>query len=219
MRFLTGFCAALLASAPAAAANLDWAFSGEVWPDVGPSLYPLPAGTQFTGTLHIDTGAASHPGGLPWDHSPFLFDATEFDPGSASITIDLGGRHITESAHLVLLDSRDPGLADEVRVVFDTYSMDTPNLTFRFFDFDDTTVQGGMLANRLPLGPLKFADIRFEGYMELPPPDYTPWIYQFTGGITALAPVPEAASWAMMVVGFGAVGSALRRRRLALATG
>lgn len=213
MRFLTCLCAALFASAPATATVFDWAFSGEVWPDVAPSLYPLAAGTQFTGTLHIDTGAASHAGGLPWDHDPYLFDATEFDPGSASITMDLGGRHITESAHLVLLDSRNPGTADEVRVEFDTYSRDTPNLTFRFYDFDDTTVQSGTLANRLALGSLTFADIRFEGYMELPPPDYTPWIYQFTGGITALTPVPEAASWAMMVAGFGLVGGALRNRR------
>ena len=30
---------------------------------------------------------------------------------------------------------------------------------------------------------------------------------------TSLAPVPEPATWAMMIVGFGAVGSVLRRRR------
>ena len=37
------------------------------------------------------------------------------------------------------------------------------------------------------------------------------------GRITQLAAVPEASSWAMMVIGFGAVGGAMRRRQRAAA--
>ena len=35
----------------------------------------------------------------------------------------------------------------------------------------------------------------------------------FSGSLTALQAVPEPATWAMMVLGFGAMGAALRRRR------
>jgi hypothetical protein len=39
------------------------------------------------------------------------------------------------------------------------------------------------------------------------------------GGDRALtAPVPEPATWAMMLIGFGAIGGAMRRRRTAGAT-
>lgn len=34
-----------------------------------------------------------------------------------------------------------------------------------------------------------------------------------TGNVTISAPVPEAATWAMMILGFGAMGIAIRRRR------
>jgi hypothetical protein len=34
----------------------------------------------------------------------------------------------------------------------------------------------------------------------------------------AFAPVPEPATWAMMIVGFGLVGATVRRRSLAFAT-
>jgi hypothetical protein len=32
-----------------------------------------------------------------------------------------------------------------------------------------------------------------------------------------MPPIPEASTWAMMIAGFGLVGSAMRRRRLAAA--
>jgi hypothetical protein len=36
----------------------------------------------------------------------------------------------------------------------------------------------------------------------------------FTGNLTIMAaPVPEAATWAMMILGFGAIGMMIRRRR------
>ncbi|MBN8815554.1 MAG: PEPxxWA-CTERM sorting domain-containing protein [Sphingomonas sp.] len=37
----------------------------------------------------------------------------------------------------------------------------------------------------------------------------------FSGGSDAVVPVPEPATWAMMLVGFGAVGGMLRSRRKA----
>jgi len=38
----------------------------------------------------------------------------------------------------------------------------------------------------------------------------------FTLRSNSVAPVPEPATWAMMLVGFGAVGYAMRRRRRSL---
>ena len=35
-------------------------------------------------------------------------------------------------------------------------------------------------------------------------------LLNYTGGV-AIAAVPEPATWAMMIVGFGAIGSSLRR--------
>jgi len=40
---------------------------------------------------------------------------------------------------------------------------------------------------------------------------------QFQFGVDQSGAVPEAATWALMLVGFGAVGAALRRRRVAVA--
>ena len=37
------------------------------------------------------------------------------------------------------------------------------------------------------------------------------------GGMVADTAVPEPATWAMMILGFGAAGSMIRRRRLAVA--
>ena len=39
----------------------------------------------------------------------------------------------------------------------------------------------------------------------------------FDGDVTFHTPIPEAATWAMMIAGFGMVGSALRRRRMVAA--
>ena len=38
------------------------------------------------------------------------------------------------------------------------------------------------------------------------------------GGVVTAAPVPEPATWAMMLVGFGGLGVAMRSRRRASAT-
>jgi hypothetical protein len=35
-----------------------------------------------------------------------------------------------------------------------------------------------------------------------------------TGTSQVLAPVPEPGTWAMMLIGFGAIGASMRRRRL-----
>ncbi len=77
------------------------------------------------------------------------------------------------------------------------------------------------MPNALTGGSLSFAGlgtIRFSGY------DATPGVFTFTAqgnqitsfSASALAaPVPEPGTWALMLLGFGAVGYSLRRRRSA----
>lgn len=45
---------------------------------------------------------------------------------------------------------------------------------------------------------------------------YSDWYepFDYTVKLTFLSPVPEPATWAMMITGFGLAGSALRRRRI-----
>jgi hypothetical protein len=40
----------------------------------------------------------------------------------------------------------------------------------------------------------------------------------FLDGVSLMAAVPEPTSWALMIVGFGAVGATMRRRRTVAAT-
>lgn len=210
MRLLTCLGAILLTAAPAGAAVLQWNFTGAVNDDVVASLYPLAAGTTFSGSIRVDTGAASHLGD-PAVYGPFL--ATVFDPGSALITIDLGGQHIVESAHAVLKDPFGNGGMDEIDLEADTRAPFTSDFTFRYFDITNQVIDGNAFPTTLPLVAPRFADIYVTGWMWLPDPAAPPWIYQFTGHVDTLAPVPEPASWAMMVAGFGLAGGALRGRR------
>jgi hypothetical protein len=82
--------------------------------------------------------------------------------------------------------------------------------------FSDTTVTGQPFTERttnpfeLLMGEsysLSFHGLQFEG-------DNTAYI----DGVSLSAAVPEPATWAMMLLGFGAIGFALRRRRSAIAT-
>jgi hypothetical protein len=215
MRLLTCLGAIFLAAAPASAAVLQWNFTGAVNDDVVASLYPLAAGTTFSGSIRVDTGAASHPGD-PAVYGPFL--TTVFDPGSATITIDLAGQHIVETAHIVLLDAFDNAVMDELDIVPDGLGPFDTHVAFRYFDGSSQTISGSAFPATLPLGAPRFADIYITGSMWLPDPAAPPWIYQFTGHIDTLAPVPEPATWALMLIGFGAVGAGLRRRRPASAS-
>jgi hypothetical protein len=75
-----------------------------------------------------------------------------------------------------------------------------------FIGFEDTTTGD-------PLGDLNYRDYTFvvPGLTVAPAPQGQPGI-----GSPAAA-VPEASTWAMLVVGFGAVGGSMRRRRRATA--
>jgi hypothetical protein len=104
---------------------------------------------------------------------------------------------------LALADTYNGGVAAGVR--------------FSFFDGVRTTTQEFTLDKLKGLQTFTFDQARLESFT-----------YAFVGAqglqlddvvvdAAASAAVPEPATWAMMILGFGAAGSVLRRRRLALA--
>jgi hypothetical protein len=65
-----------------------------------------------------------------------------------------------------------------------------------------------------PTGPLFDSFIIWEQYS----PPGSPWNQQFVLTVNAIAAVPEPATWAMMIFGFGFVGFMLRRARHGVGT-
>jgi hypothetical protein len=68
------------------------------------------------------------------------------------------------------------------------------------------TITGGGVANNFLVGPGVYS-IHFKGIAAV-----TPTTGASYSGTIDVAPVPEPASWAMMIAGIAAVGSVLRRR-------
>jgi hypothetical protein len=107
----------------------------------------------------------------------------------------------------------------------------TENGRFDGPTFFTTLDQGGIAMLRLDREPVQFQQFRLFGQQLFTGPTTAP-VFRFgtfdlastprNGGdpvqpltyrVTIGAPVPEPATWAMMIAGFGAVGVALRRRR------
>lgn len=162
------------------------------------------------GTFSVTTNNAvtnsSYPGGFSLDTALFLFDAT----GHAIATNDdTDGMTLTSTlSHTNALLSN---LAAGYYYLGISISGNEPvnavnNLLFQTGDYTDVR---GPATN---ITPTTLADFDAFSY------DDTPGAYQInltgvTFGPAAVAGVPEPATWAMMVMGFGAIGAGLRRRQ------
>ena len=77
------------------------------------------------------------------------------------------------------------------------------------------------LGDGLRASPLAMPDISVVdepiGPMTVSPPNYTIDLVELTPHGAAATAVPEPASWAMMMLGFGALGLVMRHRRSVLA--
>ncbi|WP_296600749.1 PEPxxWA-CTERM sorting domain-containing protein [Phenylobacterium sp.] len=81
--------------------------------------------------------------------------------------------------------------------------------------------------NPYPAGPVGFEDITNNSFFNFKATDgdvFTHVSFQTSGDVAvgqirlgALTAVPEPTTWALMILGFGAAGAALRRRRMVLA--
>ena len=162
---------------------------------------------SFSATTNNAITNSSYPGGFDLDTALFLFDAT----GHAIATNDdeASGLHLTStlSSGNALLAGLAAGYYYlGISISGNEAVNSTNNLLFQ---------TGSTTATRGPAGsinPTTLADFDSNAY------DDTPGAYQITlTGVTfgpaAVAGVPEPATWAMMVMGFGAIGAGLRGRK------
>jgi hypothetical protein len=210
--------AALLALAPTTAeAAVTFFFHGTTDPFGSYALtfngtsditYDSPSGGTFDvdGSITIDTAAigANHavtPNALEYDGegSPFL-SATFTSTGTTPVLLSSG-----DFQHLISSDPDNGGFTLQI-------SWQAANGNTSSFLLGGTVVPTGDFGGFQLPDLDKATDLYFsvtshqltrDGYIEL----------NSSGPLAAAAPVPEPASWALMIFGFGAVGGSLRLRR------
>lgn len=90
-----------------------------------------------------------------------------------------------------------------------TWTLIIPETTFSYFISDSNYEGFG-----IPIGTSMYEEVRSENLMvELFAESDLGDTFTYSILITSLSAVPEPATWAMMIVGFGAAGSMVRRRR------
>lgn len=197
---------ALIAAAPAAAVTITFDeidnTAGNVFPDG--ATYLTPEGFRFTNS-YGQTG-----GLLVWARS----DNVNADPDGATLSHNYGSTTTTVVAE-------DASLFDLTSIDFaDVYNNGTGGTFQMGWTFADDSTGGGVytLDNLVGLQTFAFNAAGIKNFTILPLTTQGAWI-QFdnvvlNGGGGA---VPEPATWAMMIAGFGMVGAMARRRKVAVA--
>lgn len=164
---------------------------------------------SFSATTNNAITNTSYPGGFELDTQLFLFDsaghaiATNDDRNGTSLTSTL-------SSSNVLLSGLVAGFYYVGISIPGTEPVNNANqLLFQGYPDGDTTAVRGPAGGVVPTTLATFDGSAY---------DDTPGAYQITfAGVTfgpaATGGVPEPATWAMMLMGFGAIGAGLRRRR------
>jgi PEP-CTERM motif len=194
----------------------------------------------FTGTITsgVDNGAIFAPVGtnLSGDKISVTFDTGPVDPGTTIVdeflgaTVTVLGRNYdaTDNDHATGLSIDSGQISGDATQTFDLGFSDTFAQVISATPFVPTGadlnsafsyhVQPGDMAN----GFFNLSNDSFPGEGDFPPfggpGSSTPWSDGLKFSVNNVfvnvpAPVPEPASWAMMVVGLGALGVAMRSRR------
>lgn len=202
MTLLAAMSAALLAAAPASAASYVFDLTGVV--SSGSSATVDSGGFRF----NFFTIALS-------DFTPTVFEAG--DTIEAMVTFDealiVPSAGVRNGVDLVFLNTAFPGTTTETSGTTDLFLMGAPvldqasgstssdalfngltNFSGTSFAFDSAQSNFSVVALGAPTLPADVAYFRW----------YT---------ADALPAVPEPASWAMMILGFGLVGAAMRKRK------
>ena len=206
---------------------------------------PARPGAQPASTV-VKPIASNQPGILAPDVVPFAmgelvvngsFETGDFsgweqvgDTGFSFVTAELAGGGPTDGEFHAAFGPTDPGGGGIIQSIATTpggvYSLSfdlanlggTPNAFGLFWDtqfvfidldapaFDYTNVFGSLVASN------SSTTLGFIFYNE---PSF--WLLDNVSLVSADGVIPEPATWAMMISGFGLVGSALRRRRAAIA--
>lgn len=205
MKFLTAAAALLVATSLSSLAHAsttidfdEYAHAGVAKVYNGPILADGFSFTPDTPTSGLGFwGAAAGGQNADPDGAALLFWNTK------SVTVTRTDGAFFSLKSLALADTANSGFPSGVR--------------FSFFDGVKTTTQEFNLDKLKGLQTINFDQARLQSFT---------YAYVGTQGLQlddvvvdapASAAVPEPATWAMMILGFGAAGSVLRRRRMAIA--
>lgn len=173
--------------------------TGQDFAEIGPAGFGV-------GSLTLPVGAASV------DHLYLLMGA--FNGTSFNVTLNGTGGASETFSGIGLPDfngggpvnSVGGGLADQtVYRVLDVGAGGSGNSTTGAYNYYDLTEVGLTLSSAFAGQTLTSATFTSNGYETL------------LLGATATSAAPEPAAWSMMIVGFGLMGSVMRRRRIAVA--
>lgn len=211
-RLMGVLLAVLLMPVPASAALLTVNFAGSLYQVSSSVSSRFTLGDAVTAQLVIDTAVAG---------TPFYPGTTYLFPGAVVggfVNVDGYVATLGSGARAFVTDDEDYGSGPIDRLIVDDYSAaaaDVAGLPFNdlFFNWQDnggTATPGFVLpdgqaaldAYGAPTGAIDWATS--DGANRV--------TFAFSS-VTVGAPVPEPASWAMMIAGFAATGVALRRRR------
>ena len=183
---------ALVAATQASATDF---FPGDVSaPGVTPSHAFLVTGDPFNGPVSAQYGRAGLPGGTFTDR--FLFTLGQNGIGTGDITT-------TFNSVVGLPDLVNPLNLDLLEV---TFWNGTTLFNIPITSTGNQETGGGGVGVPITLGQQNILSVTYlsRGF----------GAYGGTLNFLPTAPIPEPATWAMMLVGFGAIGFAMRRRKV-----
>jgi hypothetical protein len=189
MKYVIMAIAAALLTCPimAGAALVDVGFSGSF--TSGPLV-----GDIFSGLLSYDTslGPYSAPGLSP----------AQYQPVRSTIAIHDGADQILTGTNLgeVYNNTTDRTHAG----VYDLFESYTDDVELRFSDANGTTLSGIGLPTLQQLEQFTLRDIYFQQGSS---------VSRGAFSLSAVPSVPESSTWAMMILGFGLIGTAMRSFR------
>jgi hypothetical protein len=190
-RFMIGLSALAFASgAQAAVAVLD---------DI------VPVGSEFEFDYRITLGPDE---GLRAGDKLVIFDFLGYVDGSIFATGD-----VTSSVEFLSLPFITPGETDDPGIVNLVFTYTGPDLRTADGPFD-SLVSNGFGARSI------FSRTVLDAFTSVTTknnPDIAEGTTLIQGGLTQVPAIPEPATWAMMIAGFGMVGATVRRRRSVLA--
>jgi hypothetical protein len=229
--------AALALALPASAAVLFFGAGAHVETYI--ASYEVSDGAGVSGAIPLDNGGTNFEHGYEWVHSPIYGpdgDLVGEAGGSGFVTIDFSsdGSAFTGTAKgLSSLTNYTPAHVayfDFVYVMdvsFQTDSAARLNLSYENADFVRVFANGALVFDhdlRGKTGATDFTlaagdnyELYFSGNADTDHVAYLEGVGSVTGDDTSVyrftvGNVPEPATWALMVAGFGGVGAAMRRR-------